>query len=78
MLKYAFEGKLTDCNNWEIKTLGEVCEITMGQSPISKYIININKNYNSKAVEFHQGKIYFSDKYILKSNVVTTDIKKDS
>ena len=26
-LKYAFEGKLTDCNNWEIKTLGEVCEI---------------------------------------------------
>lgn len=27
MLKYAFEGKLTDCNNWEIKTLGEVCEI---------------------------------------------------
>lgn len=76
MLKYAFEGKLTDCNNWEIKTLGEVCEITMGQSPIGKYIININKNYNSKAVEFHQGKIYFSDKYILKSNVVTTDIKK--
>lgn len=27
MLKYAFEGKLTDCNNWEIKTFVEVCEI---------------------------------------------------
>ncbi len=77
ILKYAFEGKLTlSSKNWKIKTLGEVCEITMGQSPIGKYIININKNYNSKAVEFHQGKIYFSDKYILKSNVVTTDIKK--
>ena len=77
ILKYAFEGKLTPSSkNWETKTLGEVCEITMGQSPNGKSIINVNRNINSKAIEFHQGKIYFSDKYILQSNVVTTDVKK--
>lgn len=61
---------------WEMKTLGEVCDITMGQSPNGKSLININENTNPKAMEFHQGKIYFSNKYILQSNIVTTDIKK--
>ena len=62
--------------DWEITTLGEVCDITMGQSPNGKSLTNINENTNPKAMEFHQGKIYFSNKYILQSNIVTTDIKK--
>lgn len=36
MLKYAFEGKLTDCNNWEIKTLGDLYEITSSKRVFKK------------------------------------------
>ena len=61
---------------WTIKTLGEVCEITMGQSPLGEKVINKKQNTNSKALEFHQGKICFTDKFITESEVVTTDIRK--
>lgn len=63
-------------NSWQIKTLGEVCEITMGQSPLGEKVINKKQNTNSKALEFHQGKICFTDKFITESEVVTTDIRK--
>lgn len=62
--------------SWQIKTLGEVCEITMGQSPLGEKVINKKQNTNSKALEFHQGKICFTDKFITESEVVTTDIRK--
>ncbi|WP_416861012.1 restriction endonuclease subunit S [Helicobacter ganmani] len=95
---------------WEVKTLGEVCEITMGQSPKGEQVFSHNKISschsdlecnereesqkdstlkdisatpqcgNSKNgndfMEFHQGKICFTDKYISESEFVTTDIKK--
>ena len=95
---------------WEIKTLGEVCEITMGQSPKGEQVFSYNKISschsdlecnereefqkdstlkdisathqcgNSKNgndfMEFHQGKICFTDKYLSESEFVTTDIKK--
>ena len=62
--------------SWQIKTLGEVCEITMGQSPLGEKVIDKRKNAYSKALEFHQGKIHFTDKFIAESEVVTTDIRK--
>lgn len=51
----------TDYSNakWPMVELGEVCEITAGQSPEGKY-------YNEKAegLPFYQGKTEFTDKYI--------------
>ena len=41
---------------WEYKKLGEVCNITMGQSPDGK---SINDN---EGVEFHQGKTCFGER----------------
>lgn len=95
---------------WEVKTLGEVCEIIMGQSPKGEQVFSHNKilschsdlecnereefqkdstlrdisatpQYDNTKIdndfmEFHQGKICFTDKYIAKSEFVTTDIKK--
>lgn len=60
--------------HWQIKTLGEVCEITMGQSPKGENVFENNLNLNG--LEFHQGKICFTDKFIEKSSFITTDIKK--
>lgn len=34
-------GKLIMKKNWEIKKLGEVCEVIAGQSPESKYYNSI-------------------------------------
>ena len=51
--------------------LGEICSITMGQSPESSFISN-----NSDGMEFHQGKIHFTEKYIQKANNYTFSITK--
>ncbi|HEB9338556.1 TPA: restriction endonuclease subunit S [Campylobacter coli] len=59
---------------WEWKSLDEICEIVMGQSPNGNCIFN--KDKNKDLIEFHQGKIAFSDKYINKSDFVTSDIRK--
>lgn len=48
---------------WEYKKLGEVCNITMGQSPDGK---SINDN---EGVEFHQGKICFGEHTLGVSNL---------
>ncbi|MBD5164895.1 restriction endonuclease subunit S [Helicobacter sp.] len=95
---------------WEVKTLGEVCEITMGQSPKGEQVFSRNKisvchsdlecnereesqkdstlkdisatpqygnvKVDNDFMEFHQGKICFTDKYLSESEFVTTDIKK--
>lgn len=59
---------------WEVKKLGEICEITMGQSPKGE---NVFENLQSlSGLEFHQGKIYFTDKFISKSKFITSDIRK--
>ncbi|MBZ7930934.1 restriction endonuclease subunit S [Campylobacter molothri] len=60
--------------SWEIKTLEEVCEVVMGQSPNGNCIFD--KDKNKDLIEFHQGKIAFSDKYINESNFVTSDVRK--
>ena len=56
--------------NWEWCRLGEVCEIIMGQSPKSE---NISKKGK---LEFHQGKIFFTSKYIQSSESYTNEITK--
>ena len=43
---------------WEYKKLGEVCQITMGQSPAGN---SINEN---EGIEFHQGKTCFGDRFL--------------
>jgi len=56
--------------NWGWCRLGEVCEIIMGQSPKSE---NISKKGK---LEFHQGKIFFTSKYIQSSESYTNEITK--
>ena len=77
VLSHAFNGKLTNSNlnSWQVKKLGEICEIKMGQSPEGKFVSD-NLSNSKEALEFHQGKIYFSDKFILKSKFYTSEIKK--
>ena len=77
------KGKITEHNthyeeelpfdipeNWVWCRLGEVCEIIMGQSPKSE---NISKKGK---LEFHQGKIFFTSKYIQSSESYTNEITK--
>lgn len=45
-------------SNWQIKKLGEVCNIIMGQSPPSD-----TYNENAKGIPFFQGKAEFTDLY---------------
>ena len=57
--------------NWCWCRLGEVFQITMGQSPEGT-----NVGETKKGMEFHQGKIFFTDKYIAESNQQTSEITK--
>ena len=57
--------------SWCWCRLGEVTEITMGQSPEG-----INVGETVQGMEFHQGKIFFTDKIIGKSNQQTSEITK--
>lgn len=59
-----YEGELP--NGWLECRLGELFTVTMGQSPDGK---TLNK---TDGVEFHQGKICFTDKYLSESFVRTT------
>ncbi|MBQ3167352.1 restriction endonuclease subunit S [Campylobacter sp.] len=59
---------------WEVKKLGEICEITMGQSPKGENVFENSQSLNG--LEFHQGKICFTDKFISKSKFITSDIRK--
>ena len=56
---------------WEIKTLGDICDVIAGQSPEGKY-------YNSvgNGSPFYQGKKEFTEKYIDKPKKWTTKITK--
>lgn len=77
VLKSAFNGDLlpnTSPTHWEVKKLGEICEITMGQSPKGENVFENSQSLNG--LEFHQGKICFTDKFISKSKFITSDIRK--
>ena len=57
-------------NGWTYCRLCDVLQITMGQSPKGD---SINKN---KGIEFHQGKLCFTNKYLQSSNTFTTEPTK--
>lgn len=52
---------------WSKKTMNEIATITMGQSPSGN---SINE---TEGIEFHQGKIYFGEKYINESHFYTSE-----
>ena len=54
-------------DSWIWCTLQDSFDITMGSSPSSD---NLNKE--NQGIEFHQGKVFFSDRYILPSDIYTT------
>ncbi len=58
---------------WDIKKLGEVCEVIAGQSPEGRY-------YNNKeeGLPFYQGKKEFTKKYIGKPKKWTTKVTKEA
>lgn len=57
--------------NWKWVRLGEVYEVIMGQSPKGSSVMS-----SEKGIEFHQGKIFFGENYLQKSDKVTVDPKK--
>ncbi|MCA6071074.1 MAG: restriction endonuclease subunit S [Endomicrobium sp.] len=60
-------------NKWEMKKLGDVCDVIAGQSPDGKYY-----NNNGKGLPFYQGKKEFTDKYIGCPTVWTTEITREA
>jgi len=58
---------------WEIKRLGEVCEVIAGQSPEGKYY-----NALGNGLPFYQGKKEFTDKFIGEPTTWTTSITKEA
>ena len=56
---------------WAWCRLGDITNISMGQSPKGETVMR-----NSNGIEFHQGKIYFTDKYIDKSPFFTSEPTK--
>ena len=56
---------------WEWVRLSEICNIIMGQSPDGNTVISIGNG-----IEFHQGKVFFGNKYLKNSNQVTTEPTK--
>ncbi len=56
---------------WAWCRLGDIANISMGQSPKGETVTR-----NSNGIEFHQGKIYFTDKYINKSPFFTSEPTK--
>ncbi|WP_353617598.1 restriction endonuclease subunit S [Mannheimia cairinae] len=64
-----FEPPFKIPQGWEWVRLADVSVITMGQSPDNKYIGNIG-------IEFHQGKSFFTEKYISKSSLYCSQSSK--
>lgn len=55
---------------WQVCRLSDLFMITMGQSPDGA---SLNQN---TGIEFHQGKICFTEKYLSESNILTTNPMK--
>jgi type I restriction enzyme S subunit len=64
-------AELLNNDEWKSVKLGEVCDVKMGQSPDGQSVSNDNLG-----IEFHQGKICFTDKYLRKSDVYTSQPTK--
>jgi len=58
---------------WEVKKLGDVCEVIAGQSPQGKYY-----NSEKKGLPFYQGKKEFTEKYIGKPTKWTSKTTKEA
>ena len=58
---------------WEMKRLGDVCEVIAGQSPEGKYY-----NETGEGLPFYQGKKEFTEKYIGEPTKWTTKITKEA
>ena len=54
-------------NSWIWCTLQDSFDITMGSSPTGDTL-----NRDNHGIEFHQGKVFFSDRYIQPSDIYTT------
>ena len=59
-------------NNWKWVKLSNIYDIIMGQSPNGNCIVSST----TRNMEFHQGKVFFGDRVIQKSDVETTDVTK--
>jgi type I restriction enzyme S subunit len=57
--------------SWEWCRLGDVFHIIMGQSPDGKSV-----NEFGTGIEFHQGKVFFGERVLGKSNQITTEPTK--
>jgi type I restriction enzyme S subunit len=57
--------------DWEIRQIGEMCEVIAGQSPEGKFY-----NSDGKGMPFYQGKKDFGDKFIGEPNTWTTSTTK--
>ena len=58
---------------WEVKKLGDVCEVIAGQSPAGKYYNKIGEG-----LPFYQGKKEFTDKYLGEPTTWTTHVTKEA
>jgi type I restriction enzyme S subunit len=59
--------------DWEIKTIGDVCKVIAGQSPEGKFYNNIGKG-----MPFYQGKKEYGEKYIGEPTTWTTKVTKEA
>lgn len=58
-------------NGWEWCRLGEICDLVMGQSPNGTSVSTC-----SNGIEFHQGKTYFTDRFLRPSGSYTSNPSK--
>ena len=59
--------------HWDIRKIGEVCEVIAGQSPEGKYY-----NNSGEGLPFYQGKKEFTEKYIGAPTTWTSNITKEA
>jgi type I restriction enzyme S subunit len=58
-------------NGWEMKKLGEVCDVIAGRSPEGKFY-----NIDGNGMPFYQGKKDFGKKFINNPMTWTTEVIK--
>lgn len=66
-------AEMTLPTGWEIKKLGEVCQVIAGQSPEGKFY-----NSDGKGLPFYQGKKEYGEKYLGEPTTWTTKITKEA
>ena len=58
-------------DKWNWCRIKDVCSVLMGQSPEGASVSN-----NPNGMEFHQGKIYFTDKYLSRAENYTSEVTR--